>query len=201
MSNDPVRFGAYWHFPDGTTLPVISGGSDDGDPGGDAGGDTEPGDDGGLDEGQGQPPQPDPAAEATKWKALARKHEAQAKANAEAAQRLKDMENAGKSETEKLQALLDDERSKAKQATVKALKLSVAAEKGIPASLAKFLPDLEDEVDMMQAADELLEASGTAGTAGQPTRQPKSNLTNPLKDDDGTAQRDALVNSMLGKAV
>jgi hypothetical protein len=144
----------------------------------------------------------DHEAEANKWKALARKHEAQAKANAEAAARLKDMEHAGKSETEKLQALLDEARNTSRAATVKALKLSVAAEKGLPPGLAKFLPDLDDEVDMLQAADELLEAAGSpAGMAGQPTRQPKSNLTNPLKDDAADDQRQQLIDSMLGRSI
>jgi hypothetical protein len=169
--------------------------------------DSDPVDDGqGDPDGDGTSPPdagkaPDPAAEAAKWKAMARKHEAQAKANADAAARLRDLENAGKSETEKLQAALDESRAAARSATVKSLKLQVAAEKGLPASLAKFLPDLDNEIDMMQAADELLEASGSTGKADPPTRQPKSNLTNPLKDgDDASASREALINSMLGKA-
>jgi hypothetical protein len=58
----------------------------------------------------------------------------------------------------------------------------------------------EDEVDMLAAADDLLEASGSAAKGGQPTRQPKSTLTNPLGDEDPATQREALVNSMLGKA-
>jgi len=200
MSDDviPVRIGRHWLFADGTLLPVISGGSDDG--GADGG-------NGGADEGQGGAKgtgqgAPDPAAEVAKWKAMARKHEAQAKANAEAAARLKELENAGKSETEKLQAALAEAQANARASTIKALKLQVAAEKGLPANLAKFLPDLDNEIDMMQAADELLEAAGGAGKAPTPTRQPKSNLTDPMHDDDqsAAAQREALIQSMLGKA-
>lgn len=156
--------------------------------------------DGAADQGE-QGKQADPSAEIAKWKALARKHENQAKANADAAQRLKQLEDSGKSESEKLQALLDEQSKKAREATVKALKLQVAADKGLPSQLAKFLPDLDDEVDMLAAADELLEASGSAAKGGsQPTRQPKSTLTNPLGDDDPAASREALINSMLGKA-
>jgi len=151
---------------------------------------------------QTDPPeqQPDLAAEAAKWKALARKHEAQAKANAEAAAKLRELEMAGKSETEKLQAMLEEERRRAQQATVEALKLKVAAEKELPAKLVKFLPDFDNEVDMMQAADELLEAIGGAGTAApQPTRQaPKSNLTTPLSDDDAQSQIEKLAQAMAG---
>lgn len=43
----------------------------------------------------------DHAAEAEKWKALSRKHEAQAKANAEAARRLAEIEEANKTEEQK----------------------------------------------------------------------------------------------------
>lgn len=48
------------------------------------------------------PPDRDWKAEAEKWKALARKNESQAKANADAAKRLAEMEEAEKSEAEKL---------------------------------------------------------------------------------------------------
>lgn len=170
------------------------------EPGGSNGGDPDPEPDPTPDPPEpDKDPAPDPEKEAQKWKALARKHEQQAKANADAAEKLKELENAGKSETEKLQAALDEYKSKAREATVKSLKLQVAAEKGLHSSLAKFLPDVDNEVDMMQAADELLEASGSAGKAEQPTR-PKSNLTNPLRDDDDPASsRDALISAMLGK--
>jgi hypothetical protein len=44
LPNDPVRIGRFWHWPDGTKLPVVSGGSDDGGAGsggdGGAGGGT-----------------------------------------------------------------------------------------------------------------------------------------------------------------
>lgn len=189
--------GRDWFIVENTFVPVVSGGDDD-DPG-DPGGETDPPEPG--DGGESKKPPPDPAAELAKWKALARKHEANAKANAGAAEELKAHKNAGKSETEKLQALLAERESEARAATIKALKLQVAADKGLPAQLAKFLPDLDDEVDMLAAADELLEASGSAATGGQPTRQnPKSTLTDPLGDDSAAASREALISSMLGKA-
>lgn len=139
-------------------------------------------------------------AEAKKWKALALKHEAKAKAAAGAEEKLKSLEHAGKSETEKLQAMLEEERGKAHVATVQALKLQVAADKGLPPSLAKFLPDLDDEVDMVAAADELLEAAGGSDMGAKPTRQPKSNLTNPLKDGETDDQRERLIAAMTGKS-
>lgn len=171
----------------------------DADPGTDPG-EGGPGTDPGPDDGKNTPP-PDPQAEIKKWKAMARKHEANAKANADAAQQLQEIKHAGKSETEKLQALLAEEQNAAKEARIQALKLQVANERELPPGLAKFLPDLEDEVDMIEAADELLAASRDAGTATQPTRQtPKSTLTNPLGDDDPAASREALINSMVGRS-
>ncbi len=185
----------WWRYADGTLFPVVSGGDGEGDdPPADPADPADPAE-------PNDPPADPPAdhkAEAEKWKALARKHEAQAKTNSDAAKKLAELENAGKSETERLQAQLDEARTTARESTVKALKLQVANEKGLPPALAKFLPDLDNEVDMMQAADELLEASGGADKVPQPTRQPKSNLTTPLGGDDASAQRDALVKAMSG---
>lgn len=143
---------------------------------------------------------PDFEAEAKKWKALALKHEKKATANAEAEKRLKEIELSGKSETEKLQALLNEARAEASTAKVQSLKLQVAADKNLPPQLAKFLPDVDDEVDMMAAADELLEAAGVAGSdsTGQ-ARQPKSNLTSPLADDT-ESQRDRVIAAMTGQS-
>lgn len=207
---DPTLSGRWWVWPDGTRLPVVSGGAEDlggglsiddggADEGGGGGGDEAAAQDGGEGDDDSRP-DVDSTAEVRKWKAMARKHEARAKENADAAARLQEMEHAGKSETEKLNALLAEEQGKAREARVKALKLQVAADKGLPPQLAKFLPDLDDEVDMIDAADELLEASGSAGKAAQPARQPKSTLTNPLGDDDAAASRDALINSMVGRS-
>lgn len=182
-------------FADGTLLPVISGGDGSTEGGGGEGdGDGSDGDGGELTiEQQLAAVQ----AEAEKWKAHARKHESQAKANADAAAKLKELEHSGKSETEKLQIQLKEQAEKARDANIKALKLQVAADKGLPPQLAKFLPDLEDEVDMLAAADELLEATGSAGTGDQPKRPPKSPLTAPLADDEANS-RDALIRAMSG---
>lgn len=59
--DEPRRIGRFWIFPDGTVLPVVSGGADDGGDGGDDGGgdggddagDGEGGDDAGDDAGEG----------------------------------------------------------------------------------------------------------------------------------------------------
>lgn len=190
-----------WLFPNGRTMPVVRGGfTDDGftDDGG-GGDDTGSGNATGDDKEPPKDPTPNFEADAKKWKAIALKHEAAARANSEAAARLKELELEGKSETEKLQLQLNEARAEAAKHRVAALKGQIAAEKGLPPALAKFLPDVDNEVDMMAAADELLDAAGPA-TGGQPTRQPKSNLLNPLHDDDPDASRDQLIAAMQGRA-
>lgn len=138
-------------------------------------------------------------ADAKKWKSIALKHEQTAKANADAAKRLKEMELAGKSETEKLQTLLEEARAEARTARITALRHQVAAEKGLPPSLAKFLPDVDNEVDMTSAAEELLEAAG-AGEQMPATRQPKSKLLTPLAEDDEETSRQQVIAAMQGKS-
>jgi len=138
-------------------------------------------------------------ADAKKWKSIALKHEQTAKANADAAKRLKEMELAGKSETEKLQTLLEEARAEARTARITALRHQVAAEKGLPPSLAKFLPDVDNEVDMTAAAEALLEAAG-AGEQRPATRQPKSKLLTPLAEDDEETSRQQVIAAMQGKS-
>jgi len=98
--------------------------------------------------------------EVEKWKTLARKHEAQAKANAEAAKRLKEIEDSEKSEVTRageriaeLEKALADER-------MTNLRNKVAAAKGLPPALAARLTG-DDEDAMSADADALLEGLGT----------------------------------------
>jgi len=142
--------------------------------------------------------QPDLQKEIEKWRAIARKHEERAKANAEAAARLKEIEDAGKSETEKLQAALQEAEKAARENRIRALKLEIAAEKGLSKTLAKFLPDTDNEVDMMQAADELIEASGLSPEV--PKKRPKSPLTSPLSSgQEADDENKSVLKAMLGR--
>ncbi|HXF71367.1 MAG TPA: hypothetical protein VNO79_01990 [Actinomycetota bacterium] len=102
-------------------------------------------------------------AEAEKWKALARKHEAQAKANAEAARRLREAEEAEKTVAERLA----DAQRRAQEAELRALRHEVAAERGLPPKLARFLHGSSRE-ELEEAAAELLEAIKPADTGGSP---------------------------------
>lgn len=100
-STDPIRVGRTWLFPDGTVLPVIAGGADEGDGDGATTGDGEGDGTEGSTEGTTGDQTAATAEEIAKWKALARKHEKDAKANAAAARELEKVRAQNQSETEK----------------------------------------------------------------------------------------------------
>jgi membrane protein involved in colicin uptake len=131
-----------------------------------------------ADVGKEDPPdtdrEPDWKAEVEKWKSLSRKHEGQAKANADAARRLKEAEDAEKSAVDKASERAAEAEKKAAEAESKALRYEVAAAKGIPAKLMRFLPTGTQE-ELEAAADELLEAIKPADTAGDKGK-PKEKL-------------------------
>lgn len=118
-----------------------------------------------------KPKPPDHAAEAEKWKALARKHEQQAKANADAAQRLKELEDRDKSESDKLKARISELEKERDIAAATAMRLEVAAEKGVkPRWLSGSTRD-----ELEAAADEYLADHPTAGGTPPPGK-PKEDL-------------------------
>lgn len=127
----------------------------------------------------------DVAAEAEKWKALARKHEASAKANADAAKRLAELEDQGKSDTEKLSGRIAEAEKRAADAEARAMRLEVAATKGLTPTQAKRLVGASRE-DLEADADEILEAFPTAtGATPPPSDRPVSDLrggTDPTSD-------------------
>jgi membrane protein involved in colicin uptake len=149
---------------------------------------TAPGDD----DARGEP-QPDWKAEAEKWKALSRKHESQAKTNAEAAKRLKELEDAAKSE---LQKATDGKASADRQAAeqrAEAMRLRVALRKGLTETQAKRLVG-ESEEELEADADELLASfTQTKGSAadggGKPTR-PKERLRPGASSDEEPEETD-----------
>lgn len=115
----------------------------------------------------------DPAAEVEKWKALARKNEARAKENADKAKRLDELEEAQKSETEKLVARAEAaeaklaERDKADAA--QKLAKEVAEAKGLadPAVLAGATrEELEAHADRILALMPEKPKAATDGSGG-----------------------------------
>lgn len=146
--------------------------------GGDGGGEPDKGKpDGGSDDDIDDGGEPDkgadPAAEVAKWKALARKHEAQAKANAKAATRLKELEDAGKSEIEKANDAASTEKRRADEAEMKLLRMEVAIEKGLSPAQAKRLVGTTRE-ELEADANELLEAFTKEG--GETRTKPATGL-------------------------
>ncbi|MFA7297323.1 MAG: hypothetical protein WC211_09110 [Dehalococcoidia bacterium] len=100
-------------------------------------------------------PDRDWQAEATKWKALARKHEKAAKENADAARRLAEIEASGKSEQERLAEGRQAAEERAANAERETARLRVAIRKGLTDVQARRLVgDTEEELEA--DADELL---------------------------------------------
>lgn len=108
-----------------------------------------------------EPPKPEPAQE-TDWKAESRKWESRAKDNATAAQRLAEIEEANRTETEKAQARAEVAEKRAIELEQKATRAEVAAAKGIPMDL------------LSGSTKEELEASADALIAfkGEPAKGP-----------------------------
>ncbi|MBM4414908.1 MAG: hypothetical protein FJ035_01255 [Chloroflexi bacterium] len=132
-------------------------------------------------------PQPDDApddqpdkdwqAEAAKWKALARKHEKAAKDNADAARRLADIEESGKSEQERFAEARRAAEDRAAAAERESARLRVALKKGLTETQARRLVG-DSEDDLEADADELLASFAPAG--GEPDtelpRRPRERL-------------------------
>lgn len=128
----------------------------------------------------------DHAADAAKWKAMSRKHEAQAKSNSEAAKRLAEIEDANKSEQQKASDAAAAAEKRAVDAEGRALRFEVASEKNVPQKLMKFLAGGTRE-EIEASADELLEAikpdTGDS-SGGKPKEKLRPGADNSADADD-----------------
>lgn len=106
----------------------------------------------------------DYAAEAEKWKALSRQNEARAKENAEAAKRLKEIEDAQKSEAEKAAEALAELKRENESLRLGKLRSDVAAAKGVPVELLNGTT--EDELNA--SADAALAWLNKSGKTAAP---------------------------------
>ena len=95
-------------------------------------------------------------AETQKWKALSRKHEDAAKANAEKAKRLDEIEESQKTELQKAADKAAAAEAKATELELRALRAEVAAAKGVPAELLSG----STEEELTASADKLIEFRG-----------------------------------------
>lgn len=124
-------------------------------------------------------PQGDPTdwkAEARKWEARAKQSHAEAKANADAAKRLKEMEDADKSEVERASEAAKAAEKRAEEAEARVLRLEIAHDKGLSPSQAKRLVGATRE-ELEADADELLEAfKPSEDDKTDTSRRPKERL-------------------------
>jgi DNA-binding transcriptional regulator YiaG len=107
------------------------------------------------------PPDPDWKEEASKWKALSRKHEDNAKANAEAAKKLAEIEESQKTEAQKAADREAAEKARADAAELKALRYEVGVERKVPTHLIRYLSGTNRE-ELEANADQLLVDFGAA---------------------------------------
>ncbi|MCA1191622.1 hypothetical protein [Saccharopolyspora sp. 6V] len=124
----------------------------------------------------------DLADEVKKWKALARKHEGNSKVNAEAARKLKELEDAQKSEQERQSDALEQYKTRADKAEAQLRKRTIAEDRAPEhASLAqikavaKRLSGDSDE-DLEADADELFELLAPEPSAPKVPSRPKESL-------------------------
>ena len=105
---------------------------------------------------QSDAPKPKPTETVEFWKQKAREQEARAKANADAATRLQEFEDRDKTEAQKAIERAEAAERRAAEVEARALRLEVAAEKGLTPAQAKRL--VGDTREALEAdADELLE--------------------------------------------
>ncbi len=113
----------------------------------------------------------DPAKQALKWKALARKHEANAKRNATAAEKLRQLEDKDKTESQRVTERATTAEKERDEAKSSLLRLEVAIEKGLsPAQARRLQGSTKEELEI--DADELLEAFGGKGDDKRDKREP-----------------------------
>lgn len=109
------------------------------------------------------PTQPKPTETVEFWKQKAREQEARAKANADAATKLNQLEESTKSEAQKLAERAEVAERRVAEVEAHALRLEVAAEKGLTPGQAKRLVGSTRE-ELEADAEELLETFKPATT-------------------------------------
>lgn len=117
-------------------------------------------------------------AEAQKWQGLARKHETRAKENADKAAAFDDAQESQKTEQQKLTDALAKAQAEAATARSEALRLQVAAAKGVPADL--LTGSTQEELDA--AADRLLAFRGDQPATPPPFLGQGQRSTPPAQD-------------------
>ena len=134
--------------------------------------------------------EPDLTEELAKWKAMARKHEGQAKSNADAAKRLAEIEEAQKTAEQKAADKAAEADAKAAKAEQELMRYRVAVRKGLPETLAKRLTGGTEE-ELEADADELLSLTkrDEPVEGDKPESRPKERLkSGSTPPEDGPSQ-------------
>lgn len=125
---------------------------------------------------EAEPTKPKPTETVDFWKQKAREQEKRAKDNAEAAKRLTELEEAQKTEAQRLTERADAEFARAQAAEAKLLRYEVAAEVGVPAKALKLLTGTSRE-EIEASAKDVLELIGDAGKPRAPKPDPNQGRT------------------------
>jgi hypothetical protein len=137
-----------------------------------------------------QPETPNPAETVEFWKQKAREQEKRAKDNADAAKRLAALEDAQKSEAEKVADALAQARSEADTSRAELLRYRTAATHGItdPEDIELFLTGRDEETLTRQAT--ALAARNAANASPRPPRPNPAQREgdSPVDDKDATAR-------------
>lgn len=124
------------------------------------------------------------------WKKEARKWEARAKADKDAADKYREWEQSQKTEYEKLQEELNRYKAEAETATVARLKLEIASEKSLPKEALDLLTGSTRE-ELEAKADALL---SLVGKSVKPNIQPNPEQGKPANNTNQITSRDELKN-------
>lgn len=123
-------------------------------------------------------------AEAAKWKTLARKHETRAKELAPAAERLREMEDAQKSELERLQGSYEEALGEASRAQHELWRERAARKHGLDDELIEFLTG-ESEEELEERAKVLSAKLAARAEGDKPKPGPSPDPTRGQSPDGG----------------
>lgn len=127
----------------------------------------------------------------TDWKTEARKWEARAKADHDAANKWREFELSQKSEYEKLAERLAQAEASASEATAKAIRYEVATAKGIPAEALDLITGTDRE-----AIETSAEKLAALLAAQSKTNQPKPDPNQGLPATGGNSPKDQFAAAM-----
>jgi hypothetical protein len=120
-------------------------------------------------------PAPKPESDDTDWKAEARKWEQRAKENKTASDELKRLQDANKTESQRLAEDRDSHKARADQAQGELLRLRVGLAKGLSEAQARRLVGSTKE-ELEADADDLIATFGGQGGGSVSTTRPTENL-------------------------